>query len=113
MIRLALALGAALAAAPAFAQGVAPSDPADYPDAPGREEAVAFCGACHSFRIVAQQRLTRAQWDESMKWMVQRHNMPQLDKEDLDLILGYIEKAFPAAPAGARPGWTSPFAPQR
>jgi hypothetical protein len=113
VIRLALALGAALAAAPVQAQGVAPSDPADYPDAPGREEAVAFCGACHSFRIVAQQRLTRAQWDESMKWMVQRHNMPELDKEDMDLILGYIEKAFPAAPAGGRPGWRTPFAPQR
>jgi hypothetical protein len=48
-----------------------------------------------------------------MKWMVQRHNMPELDKEDMDLILGYIEKAFPPAPAGGRPGWRTPFAPQR
>jgi hypothetical protein len=39
--------------------------------------------------------------------------MPELDKEDMDLILGYIEKAFPPAPAGGPRGWTSPFAPQR
>ena len=109
-------LGAALLAAPASAQTVAPSNPADYPDAPGREEAVTFCGACHSFRLVAAQGMTRAQWDESLQWMVRRHNMPELDKEDLDVILGYLEKAFPPkAPAGGagRPGWTSPFAPQR
>ena len=99
-----------LLAGPAWAQ----SDPAEFPDAPGREEAVAFCGSCHSFRIVASQGMTRAQWDESLKWMVQRHNMPQLDKEDLDPILGYLERAFPPkATGGGRPGWVNPFAPRQ
>ena len=101
-------------ATPALAQTVAPSDPADYPDAPGREEAVAFCGSCHGFRIVASQGMTRLQWDESLKWMVQRHNMPELDREDLDVILGYLERAFPPkATGGGRPGWTNPFAPRQ
>ncbi len=91
-----------------------PSNPEDYPPGPGREETVAFCGACHSFRLVAAQGMTRPQWEESLKWMVQRHNMPQLDKADLDVILAYLERAFPPkAPPAGRPGWTNPFAPQK
>ena len=103
-----------LLAGPAWAQDVAPSDPADYPDAPGREEAVAFCGACHGMRIVASQGMTRVQWDESLKWMVLRHNMPELDKADLDVVLDYLERAFPPkATGGGRPGWNNPFAPRQ
>jgi hypothetical protein len=105
-------LGGVLLAAPALAQSVAPSDPADYPDAPGREETVNFCGACHSFRLVAAQGMTRAQWDESVKWMVQRHNMPQLDKAELDVMLDYLAAAFPPKATGGRPGWSNPFAPK-
>jgi len=112
-MRLVLLLGAALLAAPALAQVVTPSDPADYPDQPGRDEAVMFCGSCHSFKIVASQGMTRAQWDESLKWMVTRHNMPELEGEELDTILTYLERSFPPKPAGTRPGWTNPFAPSR
>ncbi|MCC6717866.1 MAG: hypothetical protein IT555_08280 [Acetobacteraceae bacterium] len=108
-----LLLGVGLFASPASAQVVAPSDPADYPAAPGREEAVAFCGACHSFRLVAAQGLTRLQWDETMKWMVQRHNMPELHPQDHDIILDYLERAFPPKASGGRPGWTNPFAPHQ
>lgn len=86
---------------------------ADYPDHPGRPEAFGFCAACHGFRIVATQGMTRELWDSSLVWMTQRHNMPELDKADRDLILDYLAKAFPpkAAPAG-RPGWQNPFAPK-
>jgi hypothetical protein len=111
MRRAALALPLlAVLALPAGA--VEPPNPEDYPPGPGREETVLFCGACHSFRIVAAQGMSRAQWDESLKWMVQRHNMPQLDKAELDVILDYLERTFPPKPAGTRPGWTNPFAPR-
>lgn len=114
-MRLVLLLGviAQLLASPLHAQPSEPDDPALYPDGPGKEEAMAFCGACHGFKLVAAQGMTRIQWDESLKWMVQRHNMPQLEGEDLDVILGYLERAFPPKPAGGRPGWSNPFAPQR
>ncbi len=113
MRRLLLALALSAAMAPG-ARAADPPNPEDYPPGPGREETVTFCGACHSFRIVAQQGMTRVQWDESLKWMVQRHNMPQLDAEELDVILDYLAKTYPpkAVPAG-RPGWTNPFAPNR
>lgn len=86
---------------------------ADYPDHPGRPETFGFCAACHGFRVVATQGMTRELWDSSLVWMTQRHNMPELDKADRDLILDYLAKAFPpkSAPAG-RPGWRNPFAPQ-
>ncbi len=112
-MRRLLFLGVALLAAPALAQTIEPSNPEDYPAGPGREEAVMFCGSCHSFKIVAAQGMTRAQWDESLKWMVTRHNMPELEGEELDTILTYLERAFPPKPAGGRPGWTNPFAPSR
>jgi len=113
LLGAALLLGAGLLAGPAMAQTIEPSIPEDYPEGPGREETVLFCGACHSFQIVAAQGMNRAMWDESLKWMVQRHNMPQLDKEELDVILDYLEATFPPKPSGGRPGWTNPFAPQR
>ncbi len=86
---------------------------ADYPDHPGRAESFGFCGSCHGFRIVAVQGMTRTQWDVSLTWMSQRHNMPDLDKADRDLILEYLSKAYPPrlSPAG-RPDWRAPFAPQ-
>jgi hypothetical protein len=112
VIRATLLLAAALLAAPALAQGPAPSDPVDFPDGPGRDETVTFCGACHSFRLVAAQGMTRERWDESLKWMVQRHNMPQLEQDELDVILNYLEKAFPPKTTGGRPGWNNPFAPK-
>jgi hypothetical protein len=113
MRRLLLLGAGAMLAAPALAMTIEPSNPEDYPDGPGREETVMFCGSCHSFKIVASQGMTRAQWDESLKWMVTRHNMPQLEGEDLDIVLAYLERTFPPKPAGSRPGWSNPFAPQR
>ena len=121
MIRLSL-IGAALAliwAGPALAQtssvkGFEPQveDPVSYPDFPGREEAVGFCAACHAFRLVAQQGMTRDQWDSSLTWMTDRHGMPKLEPADRDLILGYLVRAFPPhAPVGGRAGWRSPFQP--
>jgi hypothetical protein len=112
-MRRLLLLGAVLLAAPALAQGIEPSNPADYPEGPGRDDAVMFCGSCHSFKIVAAQGMTRAQWDESLKWMVARHNMPELEGEELDTVLTYLERAFPPKATGGRPGWTNPFAPSR
>jgi len=109
---LVLWTGPVLAQAPA---GYVPpeEDEAAYPDFPGRDYAFGFCRACHGFKIVAAQGMTREQWDGSLTWMTQRHNMPELEKADRDVILGYLEKAFPpkAAPAG-RPGWNNPFAPR-
>jgi hypothetical protein len=120
MRRAALAAGLAvmLAIGGAAAQTPEPDDPASFPAHPGREETVGFCTGCHGFKIVAAQGMSREQWDGSLTWMTQRHNMPEIEGEERKLVLDYLEKAFPPhapAAAGAAPGargtWKSPFAP--
>ena len=98
-----------LAQAPAFA----PRDEQveDLPEGPGREETFYACTACHSFKLVTAQGMSRAQWDESLTWMTKRHNMADIQGADRDLILGYLEKHYPPR-APSRSGWRNPFAPQ-
>jgi hypothetical protein len=84
--------------------------PAHYPDGPNREETFYFCTACHGFKLVAQQGMTRAQWEDSINLMVRRHNMPPLDDKDRDTVLNYLEAAYPPRAPAARGGWVNPFA---
>jgi hypothetical protein len=105
-----LSLAAAIVARPAAAQAPAftPRDesPEEYPDAPGREQTFYACTPCHGFRIVAQQGQTRRQWDDTLDWMTQRHNMPRPSDDDRKALLDYLEAAFPAR---APRGWQNPF----
>ena len=81
--------------------------PEQYPEHPNREDAFYFCTACHSFKLVAAQSMSRDRWDESLTWMVKRHNMPDVQGEDRRKILDYLEKAFPERPNPR--GWQNPF----
>jgi len=93
---LALLLGCglwALARPPVLAQDDEAALAA-LPDHPGKEETYYTCNACHSFRLVAQQRLSRARWDELLDWMVEEQGMPRLAPEDRALILDYLAFAF-------------------
>ncbi len=80
--------------------------PEDFPEGPGRDETFYACIACHNFKLVAAQGMSRARWDETITFMVERHNMPPVDDADRTLILGYLSKTFPER---ARRGWQSPF----
>ena len=87
----------------------AEEQPEDYPDAPNREDTFYFCTACHGFKIVAQQGMTRTQWDDSLNWMTTRHGMHALEGDERKLILNYLETHYPpSAPAGGR-GSPNPF----
>ncbi len=118
-IHLVVLLGLVVAAVPSVAQQPPAAafqpgqeDPATYPDFPGRDETFGFCAACHNFRIVAAQGMTRDQWDASLAWMTDKHGMPALDHAYRETILDYLAKAFPPrAPVGGRAGWRNPFAP--
>ena len=114
MRRLALAVMAGLLwTAPAMAQSTfAPSDesPEDFPAGAGRDETFYACTACHGFKLVAQQGMTRAQWDDSINLMIRRHNMPPPDDKDRAVLLGYLEATYPPRAPAARGGWQNPFA---
>jgi len=50
--------------------------------------------ACHSLRLVVQQRLDRASWDETLDWMIEEEGMPVLEPNDRTVILVYLEIHF-------------------
>jgi len=64
------------------------------PEAPAKEDVFYTCSACHSIKLVAQQRLTKAGWDEILDWMVEEGGMNELEEEDRQQILDYLSTAF-------------------
>ena len=51
--------------------------PEHYPDGPNREDTFYFCTACHGFKLVAAQGMSRVRWNETFDVMVSRHKMPE------------------------------------
>jgi hypothetical protein len=86
--------------------------PEQFAAGPGRDETFYACTACHNFKLVAAQGLSRAGWDDSINLMIHRHNMPPLDAKDREVVLGYLEAAYPPRAPAARPGWQNPFSKQ-
>jgi hypothetical protein len=83
--------------------------PEHYPDGPHREDTFYFCTACHGFKLVAAQGMSRVRWDETLDLMVTRHNMPDVQGEERAKMLDYLERAFPERKEPG--GWKNPFAP--
>ena len=112
-MRFVLAIAGFLLAAPAIAQNFTPREesPEDFPAGSGRDETFYACTACHNFKLVAAQGLTRAGWEDSLNLMVRRHNMPPLDEKDRAVVLGYLEATYPPR-TPARGGWQNPFSKQ-
>lgn len=58
--------------------------------ADGVETTYYTCAACHSERIIAQQGMTRDNWDELLDWMIEDQGMGEPDDEDRKEILDYL-----------------------
>ena len=56
----------------------------------GVEETYAYCTACHSERLVAQQGLDRYDWIELLEWMVEEQSMAEIEEPDLSIVLDYL-----------------------
>jgi hypothetical protein len=100
----------ATAQSPTFA----PRDesPEEFPAGPGRDDTFYACTACHNFKLVAQQGMSRRQWEETLVLMTERHGMPPLDAKDRETVLGYLETAFAPSTRAAPGGWKNPFSNQ-
>jgi hypothetical protein len=85
-------------------------EPEEFPDFPGREDTFYFCVACHNFKLVAQQGMSRHRWDSTLSMMTERHGMPKLEGREREAILNYLEKAFPESEQPR--GWQNPFLKQ-
>ena len=60
----------------------------------GAEETHAYCTACHSERIIAQQGLTREHWEELLDEMVEEHGMNPIEEPDLGRVLSYLSANY-------------------
>jgi hypothetical protein len=83
-------------------------NPEEFVAAPGREETFYACTACHNFKLVAQQGMNRRQWEDILVLMHEKHGMPELDAKDREVVLGYLEAAYPQR-AREGGGWQNPF----
>jgi cytochrome c len=67
---------------------------AAMPDQPGKEEVFYTCNACHSIRLVTQQRLPRQRWDQLLDWMVEEQGMTELTADERRVILRYLATQY-------------------
>jgi hypothetical protein len=87
----AIVAGLGLAALAGLAPvALAQEDLGGLPAGPGQEETYYACNACHSIRLVTQQRLSRDRWDEILDEMVEKQGMPPLPDGERAAVLGYL-----------------------
>ena len=73
-------------------------------DEEGARETHAYCTACHSERIVAQQGLTREDWGELLEQMVEENGMNPIEEPDLGRVLAYLAAHYgPGRPNFPKP----------
>lgn len=114
----ALRSGTALAAA-AIVAGVTAAHAQDYapaeetveslPAGAGQEETFYACTACHGTALIKAQGMSRAQWQGTIAYMVDRHNMPALPPEDEERVVAYLAEHYPPRARAPGRGWQNPF----
>ena len=62
--------------------------------AEGFELVAATCATCHSGKLVAQNRGTRRDWEERLRWMQANHNLWQLEPTTRERILDYLARHY-------------------
>jgi hypothetical protein len=61
----------------------------------------ANCTVCHSAKLVTQNRGTRRDWEERLRWMQKNHNLWAIEPAVRDQILDYLSEHYaPEAPLG-------------
>jgi len=100
-----------LAASATLAQAPVPAEetPEMFPAGPHRDDAFYACVACHNFKLVAAQGLSREKWAETLDWMVTKHNMPPLAADERTRVLAYLAEVFPPRAPAQQGGWKNPF----
>jgi hypothetical protein len=53
------------------------------------------CIACHSLKLVTQQRGTATQWLVVIRWMQDKQNLWQFDPETESKIIAYLAENYP------------------
>ena len=70
-------------------------------DDPNIQIIAANCTACHSAKLVTQNRATREGWKSMIRWMQKTQNLWELGKNE-DIILDYLAKNYAPENKGRR-----------
>lgn len=60
------------------------------PKGPGQEETFYVCSACHSIKLVLQQRMNRVDWDETLDYMIAEQAMEKMEAAERKVVLDYL-----------------------
>lgn len=72
-------------------------------DAPGLMETVNNCTTCHSAKLVMQNRMSKARWHATIRWMQETQNLWDLGDQE-DIIVDYLVANYPPQKKGRRQG---------
>jgi mono/diheme cytochrome c family protein len=61
------------------------------------------CVACHSSRLITQQRGTSQQWLTMIRWMQKKQNLWAFDPDTESRIIAYLAENYPPSDAQRRP----------
>ncbi len=62
----------------------------------------AHCLACHSSKLITQQRGDAAQWLAMIRWMQKKQNLWQFDPDTEARIVAYLAETYPPRQASRR-----------
>ena len=70
-------------------------------DAEGMNLVITNCTACHSAKIIMQNRMTTERWNATIKWMQETQNLQDLGK-DQEAIVNYLVTNYPPTTSNGR-----------
>ena len=62
----------------------------------------ANCTACHSAKLITQQRGSEQQWLTMIRWMQKKQNLWAFDPDTEQRIIGYLAEQYPPSDAQRR-----------
>jgi len=69
-------------------------DSSGFPEAPGQDLVITHCTACHSGKLVQQNRATRHGWSELIRWMQNKQGLWALAPEVESGLLDYLSTHY-------------------
>lgn len=70
-------------------------------DGKGLLTVVRNCTGCHSAKLITQNRMNRERWVETIRWMQNTQNLPDLGGNET-VILDYLVNTYPVEKKGRR-----------
>ena len=67
----------------------------------GYQEVVTHCTACHSAKLVTQNRMNAERWAATIDWMQETQNLWDLGRNE-EIIINYLVKNYPPIKIGRR-----------